>query len=360
MSVNYVPRSLIMDLKGLTLSKEERNLIQHPSVAGIILFSRNFKNCNQLLTLVNSIKEVTPIDFIIAVDHEGGRVQRFKSDGFTHIPSMKAIQAFYTENLFNSQIDSQQTVVDIGWLMAKECLVHGINLSFAPVLDIDNGSDVIGDRAFSSDPTLVSELAQLFIKGMKEAGLPSVAKHFPGHGSTKLDSHIHTPVDLRLQSEIERQDLIPFKQLIEKQCVDAVMPAHIIFPDVDSLPVGYSKKWLNKTLRNELNFEGVIFSDDLSMVGAGIDVNAPISIFERYELAMAAGCNYALVCNDPDSVKKLIKRFDEGVALPKGADIPKVTAALKFSSTCGKGLAELLGNDRYQKTIQTVRRIHDI
>src|SRR3990167_6317316 len=287
---------LMIDIAGMQLSEDDLELLAHPLVGGIILFTRNYESPEQITTLINAIRQVNPY-LLIAVDQEGGRVQRFRN-GFTRLPAMRKFGELY-------DLDQQRARVlteTCGWLMAVELLAVGVDFSFAPVLDLDLGASVvIGDRAFHSDPAVVTDLAQLFIYGMLKAGMQATGKHFPGHGSVALDSHIDVPVDERNFLAIQQRDLKPFARLITAGLA-ALMPAHIIFPAVDDKPVGFSKQWLQTILRQQLRFNGVIFSDDLMMEGAKVIG----TIEERAELALAAGCDMLLICNHRPSVIELL------------------------------------------------------
>ncbi len=283
---------LMLDLDGIELSKEENELLQHPLTGGVILFSRNYESTEQLSVLIDAIRASTKKSLLISVDHEGGRVQRFIPE-FTQLPAIAKISQY--EN-------AQQKSYYHGWLMAAEVRAMGIDFSFAPVLDIDYGvSEVIGDRSFNQNPETISLLANEYIKGMREAGMASTGKHFPGHGAVTEDSHHDIPVDKRSQEEIWASDLIPFKRLIEAG-LDAVMPAHIIYSELDSKPAGFSSYWLQDVLRKQLKFDGVIFSDDLTMQGASVVGGYP----ERAEAAMEAGCDMILVCNNRDGAIQVI------------------------------------------------------
>jgi len=294
---------LMLDIDGLSTTAKDRELLAHPQVGGIILFARNYQSPSQLAELIGEIRAARP-NIIIAVDQEGGRVQRLK-EGFTRLPPMSCFGALY-------QTEPQQALQlahQTGWLMAAEVLAEGIDLSFAPVLDVDCGlSDVIGDRAFSSCADETATLSGAFIDGMHEAGMVATAKHYPGHGSVKADSHIAIPVDERSFEEIDTQDLQPFRALAKNY--DAVMPAHVIYSAVDSQPAGFSKHWLQTLLRQEIGFDGVIFSDDLSMEGASVAGN----FAERSKAALDAGCDMVLVCNNREAALQVLD-YLEGAAI---------------------------------------------
>lgn len=278
---------LILDVGGEQLDSDDQTLLSDPLVGGVILFSRNYSSVPQLCQLVTEIRKINP-RMIIAVDHEGGRVQRFQGD-FTAIPAMQRLGALY-------QRDPQQAYLlahETGWLMAAELIACGLDISFAPVLDVDDHfSTIIGDRSFSANPKTTLSLATAFITGMHEAGMAVTGKHFPGHGGVSADSHVELPVDERTLDELRSRDLIPFKNLI--QALDAIMPAHILFPKIDALPVGFSPYWLQTVLRGQMGYQGVIFSDDLSMEGAVVAGD----FGERALKALRAGCTSVLVCNN--------------------------------------------------------------
>ncbi len=275
------------DLRGLQLEADEREMLCYPQVGGVILFSRNFESPEQIAELTNSIHELRQPRLLIAVDHEGGRVQRFR-EGFSRLPACALISE--CGSIKQAESLAQQT----GWLMAAELLAVGVDLSFAPVLDVGGKiSKVIGDRAFHTDPELISRLARAYMKGMKEAGMAAVGKHFPGHGSVVEDSHVAIPYDDRTFEDIKMHDLIPFERMIHAG-LPALMPAHVIYSKVDKNPAGFSEFWLKKILRQELEFQGTIFSDDLSMAGAEVIGGYP----ERAETALNAGCDMVLACNN--------------------------------------------------------------
>lgn len=275
---------LMLDLDGIELSEEERELLQHPLTGGVILFTRNYESTEQLDALVNSIRAASTQPLLISVDHEGGRVQRFRSE-FTELPAIATLC---------ESDQSEKNSYAHGWLMAAEVRAMGIDFSFAPVLDVNYGvSEVIGDRSFNKNPKVISLLATEYIKGMREAGMASTGKHFPGHGAVTEDSHHEIPIDKRSKEEIWQNDIIPFADLIDEG-LDAVMPAHVIYSEIDDKPAGFSSYWLQVVLRKELKFDGVIFSDDLTMEGASVMGG----FAEKAEAAMQAGCDMILVCND--------------------------------------------------------------
>ncbi len=289
---------VMLDLDGCCLSDEDRRLLQHPLVGGVILFSRNFESAVQLFELVNEIKILRDPALLVAVDHEGGRVQRFK-EPFTVIPALHVLGEKYDENA-NTALQNAKT---FGWLTAIELLAFGIDFSFTPVLDIDYGvSQVIGDRAFHSSPDIIAELAAAYIKGLHKAGMPSTGKHFPGHGGVTADSHTDIPVDERDLDTLLNKDIIPFKILIPDY-LDAIMPAHIIYQQINNKPAGFSSYWLKEMLREQLKFTGIIFSDDLDMQGASCISD---NYTKRAQTALEAGCDMVLVCNNREAVTDVL------------------------------------------------------
>lgn len=304
---------LMLDLEGLTVSDKEKEVLRSPVVGGLILFSRNFNSVAQLKSLIEEIRRISP-EILIAVDHEGGRVQRFR-EGFTRIPSMAAIGQVYSSN----PEKGIKLAREAGWLMASELIAFDIDISFAPVLDIDYGeSTVIGDRAFSSDPDEIIALTSAFIAGMKDAGMASTGKHYPGHGAVAADSHIDIPVDERDLQEIESSDFRVFKALCEVG-MDAVMPAHVIYPKICAHPAGFSRIWLQELLRKKLSFDGVIFSDDLGMEGATVAGN----FRDRTDAALSAGCDMVLVCNKPEAAIE-VRDHLETLVLPDNYRLSKM------------------------------------
>ncbi len=360
----YPPKSLLVCIAGYKLTAVEINRLNHPLVAGVILFSRNFVSSQQLRELTASIKALRNGELIIAVDNEGGRVQRFKTDEFTHLPAMGDIHRYFEDQFgicihnktaINQMLD---TISDIGFLMANECLAHGVDISFAPVLDIDCGSDVVGDRAFHHDAEIAANLVSSFCGGMREAGMPTIGKHFPGHGSTKEDSHFHTPIDERNYAAIQQNDLSVFTSVINNNLLDGIMPAHIIFPNVDNSPVGYSKTWLQNILKVEIGFNGIVFSDDLSMIGAGLSVENPISYLSRYEKAIAAGCDIALICNQPKEVDTLLEKVANCIASDKDSNaLTKMVIGNGFVSNKKTGYNNDVNLARVAKTRLLVKKI---
>ncbi|ABR73591.1 beta-hexosaminidase [Actinobacillus succinogenes] len=288
--------TLLIDLKGQTLRQEEVELLEHPLVAGLILFTRNFYDRPQIQALVKDIRQRVKKPLLITVDQEGGRVQRFR-DGFTKLPAMQSFAALIQE-------PEQQlaTAKEAGWQMAAEMTALDIDLSFAPVLDLGHECKAIGDRSFCSDAESVFRLASAFIDGMHAAGMATTGKHFPGHGHVLADSHLETPFDNRPSAVIFERDIRPFQRLIAQNKLNAVMPAHVIYTDCDDQPASGSKYWLQDILRRKLGFHGAVFSDDLGMKGAGFMGD----FVTRSEKALSAGCDLLLLCNEPDGVVQVL------------------------------------------------------
>lgn len=287
---------VMLDLSGTELTPDERALLSHPLVGGVILFTRNFASTEQLMRLTAAVHALRAPSLLIAVDHEGGRVQRFR-EGFTRLPPMRALGALWDAD--------PGAAVEAAWatghVLATELRAVGVDLSFTPVLDLEYGSSsVIGDRAFHANPETVASLAGALIDGLREAGMGSIGKHYPGHGFVAADSHVAVPVDNRPFAEIMDSDLLPYRRLGGK--LAAVMPAHVVYDRVDTKAAGFSVHWLKTVLRGELGFDGAIFSDDLSMEGASVAGG----IVERAQAAVAAGCDVALVCNALEAARSLL------------------------------------------------------
>jgi beta-N-acetylhexosaminidase len=289
---------VMADVRGLELQPEEREMLQHPAVGGVILFSRNYESADQVHRLADEIHRLREPPLLIAVDQEGGRVQRFR-DGFFRLPPVGRLGGIYEQD----RDQALRLAQEAGWLMASEVLSVGVDLSFAPVLDLDLGvSTVIGDRAFHRKPEAVAELATAYQRGMHQAGMASVGKHFPGHGGVVADSHHSLPEDGRSLADLELEDLIPFQRLMHND-LNGVMAAHVLYPQVDAQPAGFSRRWLSGVLRQRLGFQGVIFSDDLSMGGAEWAGDYP----DRARMALQAGCDMVLVCNQPEQAARVIE-----------------------------------------------------
>ncbi|EJP29172.1 beta-L-N-acetylhexosaminidase [Haemophilus sputorum HK 2154] len=287
---------LLIDIQGKELTQEEVEILSHPLVSGLILFSRNFFDKAQIQALIQDIRQRVKKPLLITIDQEGGRVQRFR-EGFTQLPAM---QSFAT--LAENAAEAQAIAKEAGWLMAAEMFALDIDLSFAPVLDLGHQCKAIGDRAFSQNVSEMLPLAEAFIDGMLEMGMATTGKHFPGHGHVLADSHLETPFDDRPKSAIFEQDIQPFKQLIAKNKLSAIMPAHVVYTQCDSQPASGSTYWLKTILREQLGFNGVIFSDDLGMKGAGFMGD----FVARSEQAIQAGCDLLLLCNEPQGVVQVL------------------------------------------------------
>ena len=327
---------VMLDLAGPHVTPEEKEMLRHPSVGGVILFARNFESPRQLFALTTEVRALRRPEPLIAVDHEGGRVQRFQ-EGFTRIPPMRLLGERWDADPAQARTLAEAT----GYVVAVELRSHGVDFSFAPVLDVDFGSSsVIGDRAFSEEPAVIAALAGAFVAGLTAGGTASVGKHFPGHGYVKADSHVDVPVDEREFGDIEAADLLPYRTLV-KNGLDGIMPAHVIYPKVDKRPAGFSAVWLKDVLRSRLGFEGMIFSDDLSMEGASVAGG----VVQRAEAALAAGCDMILVCNAPRAASEVL----DGL---KAGPLDRVRA----SRMRGRGpLKPLAADSRYALAVARIR-----
>jgi len=280
---------VMLGVAGLALEDEDRKRLRHPQTGGVILFSRNYESPGQLRSLVDEIHAIRTPRLVVAVDHEGGRVQRFR-EGFQSLPAMASLGKLY-------EVDSGQAIKyaeSFAWIMASELLHYGVDLSFSPVLDLGNPvSSVIGERAFHQDPEIVIRLANAWIRGMQKAGMEAIGKHFPGHGSVEGDSHHVMPFDRRSFEDIEVQDLVPFRRVIATHLTGILM-AHVVYDQVDEIPAGYSKFWIENVLRNRIGFDGIVFSDDLDMGSA----ESAGGYVERANASLLAGCDIILICNN--------------------------------------------------------------
>jgi beta-N-acetylhexosaminidase len=306
---------VMLDVLGLTLTEADVRRIRHPLTGGVILFARNYSDRAQLCALTAAIHAARP-GVLVAVDHEGGRVQRFRSDGFTHLPPMRRLGDLWDQD----PEAAARAATAVGYVLAAELRACGVDLSFTPVLDLDyGGSSVIGDRAFHGDPHAVTQLAKSLNHGLALAGMANCGKHFPGHGYVAADSHVAVPVDDRSLLQILDRDAMPYDWL--GMSLSAVMPAHVIYPQVDSQPAGFSARWL-AILRRDIGFGGVIFSDDLSMEGASVAG----SVTDAAQAALQAGCDMVLICNSPDKADRLLAELP--VAICSAASHARISALL--------------------------------
>jgi len=306
----------MLDVAGAELTVEDRERLAHPSVGGVILFARNYLSPWQLDLLTASIGALRDPPLLIAVDHEGGRVQRFR-DGFTELPPMRKLGERWDRDARGAADEAERC----GRIIALELAAHGVDFSFTPVLDLDHGqSSVIGDRAFHRDPGAVAELAAALCRGLRAGGMAAVGKHFPGHGFATADSHHETPIDDRALALLENDDLVPFRTLIGDG-LEGVMPAHVVYPAIDPRPAGFSDVWLRTILRERMGFDGMIFSDDLSMAGAGFAGD----VVARADAALTAGCDMVLVCNDAPAADVLLSRWRP----PPNRDLMRRTARME-------------------------------
>ncbi|GAA4018996.1 beta-N-acetylhexosaminidase [Actimicrobium antarcticum] len=331
---------VMLDVVGTVLTAEDIGRIRHPLTGGVILFARNYEDRTQLVALTEAIHAARP-GVLIAVDHEGGRVQRFRSDGFTALPAMRRLGELWASD----QQAAQRAATAVGFILAAELRACGVDLSFTPVLDLDHGeSGVIGDRAFHRDAEVVTQLAKSLNHGLLLAGMANCGKHFPGHGFVQADSHVAIPVDERTLEAILAEDAAPYDWL--GLSLSGVMPAHVIYPQVDPAPAGFSKKWLS-ILRHDMGFEGVIFSDDLSMEGASVagDVVAGATA------ALDAGCDMVLICNRPDMADQLLA--DLNPSLASAASAARIASLMPTAAVIRWDA--LQADTRYQSALRTVQ-----
>lgn len=330
---------LMLDLEGTVLSDQDIRRLQHPATGGVILFSRNIESVPQVRELIAAVRAVRP-QLILAIDQEGGRVQRIR-EGVTRLPPLAKLGLLYEQDAALAL----QTAADWGWLMASEMLALGLDISFAPVLDLEVGrSAVIGDRSLHSDPNIVVALGRAYVAGMHEAGMAATGKHFPGHGWVEADSHVAIPRDTRSLEQIEHLDMVPFVALAAD--IDAVMPAHVIYENVDQHPAGFSSYWLQTVLRQRLQFRGVIFSDDLTMEGAAVAGGYA----QRAEAALQAGCDMVLVCNRPAGADEVLAWLEQGSVAVDQARLGAMLARRQVN------WEDLQQDTRYQKIRSSIEQ----
>lgn len=336
---------IMVDLEGTTLTAEEKDLLRHPQTGGVILFSRNYESPEQLAALTASIRALREPRLLIAVDHEGGRVQRFR-EGFTRLPPVAALGRVHDRN----PRQAQQLAHEFGWLLASELLACGVDLSFAPVLDLGRGiSGVIGDRALHADVDVIVRLARAMVSGMREAGMAAVGKHYPGHGSIREDSHVAEPVDSRPWSSIEMEDLQPFARMVESS-IPALMASHVLYPEVDSVPAGFSHRWISGILRQGLGYQGAVFTDDLSMAAARVMGDYPA----RARAALEAGCDMALVCNHPRAAAEVLESLSAYPHNPASQ-----LRMVRLHGRAGGTLADLQKLARWRRAQEVLGQLQD-
>lgn len=335
---------VMLDLVGTSISQEEKEMLRHPQTGGVILFTRNYESPQQIKALIDEIHALRSPHLLVAVDHEGGRVQRFR-EGFTHIPAAAEYGRAYARDKKQGKLLAQEC----GWLMAAECRAVGVDMSFAPVLDMGLGvSGVIGDRAFHSKPEVIAELAHSFMQGMQQAGMAATGKHFPGHGCVREDSHTAQPVDPRPLEDIMLQDMLPFERMMHFGMA-AVMPAHVVYSAVDNKPAGYSSIWLQQILRQQLNFQGVIFSDDLSMQAAGVAGD----FADRAQTALQAGCDMVLVCNHTQAAQQVLESLE---------DYLNPVSQMRLIRMHGRGKIDreqLMASERWRSVVDKIKQLDD-
>ena len=337
---------LMVDVAGHVLTASEKKRLQHPLVGGVILFARNFENRAQLVALTRSIHQLRTPSLLIAVDHEGGRVQRFRSDGFTRLPTMRSLGEYWMQ----APLQAMRMASDVGYVLGAELRACDVDLSFTPVLDLDYGvSSVIGDRAFHRDPRVVAMLARALAQGLSFAGMAACGKHFPGHGAVSADSHLAIPRDRRSLKRILEEDAAPY-QWLGDQVISSVMPAHVIYSKVDKNPAGFSEKWIKDILRTKLQYDGVVFSDDLTMEGASVAGD----ILARAKAALKAGCDMALVCNRPDLADDLLLRLSH-----RSAPASVSRLARLMPTTTAPDWQSLLKQSAYRRALESVRELNE-
>lgn len=356
------PGPVTLDVIGLELDAEDRRRIVHPLTGGVILFGRNFADRKQLTKLTAEIKKLRP-DVLISIDHEGGRVQRCRTDGFSHLPAMRKLGELWgsknksthqpkhqPKHAAESAAIAMAAATACGYVLAAELRACGVDFSFTPVLDLDFGrSGVIGDRAFSRDPQITFALAKSLNEGLRLAGMANCGKHFPGHGWAEADSHVAIPVDERPLEQILNDDAKPYEWL--DLSLSAVMPAHVIYPKVDKNPAGFSQIWLHSILRQELGFEGVVFSDDLSMEGASVAG----SVVKGADMALEAGCDAVLICNRPDLADQLLSQLK----IPKAKLAESATRLNRLMpTTVAPAWDELQSEAQYLHAIGLLQQLH--
>ncbi len=329
---------LMVDIAGTELSREDIEVLRHPLVGSVLLFTRNYRSADQVTALCASIREIRAPHLLIAVDHEGGRVQRFR-DEFTRLPASRPLGRRFEED----RRDGLSLARSVGWLMASELRAVGVDYSFAPCIDLDFGvSEIIGDRSFNRNPDTVGALAAAYMLGMRDAGMAAIAKHFPGHGAVVADSHVALPIDRRDFVDMEG-DIRPYRLLIENNLA-GIMAAHVVYPAVDALPASLSSRWITDILRGELGFHGCVFADDLSMAGAAEFGD----ILERVRLSLAAGCDVLPVCNDRAAVLTVLRDWRADI------ESPASQARLIRMRARGEPPAALAGDPHWRETVQRI------
>ncbi|MBA4256781.1 MAG: beta-N-acetylhexosaminidase [Polaromonas sp.] len=366
-----LPAPVVLDVAGTRLTKADKQRLKHPLTGGLILFARNFESREQLTRLCRKIKKARP-DILIAVDHEGGRVQRFKSDGFTHLPPMRALGRLWdapaaptggVAQQASPHLHAANVATACGYVLGAELRACGVDLSFTPVLDLDHGdSGVIGDRALARDPRVVALLAKSLMHGLLQSGMANCGKHFPGHGFVRGDSHLEIPVDKRSLATLLADDALPYPWL--SSCLTSVMPAHVIYSRVDKRPAGFSRRWLQDILRGQLGFQGLVFSDDLSMAAARVIDGQPVSYTTAALAALNAGCDMVLLCNQSlagggEAVDELLSGLSEAIVkghwVPHGASEERRQALLPVQPALAWD--ELMTQRAYMQALDAVASV---